>query len=275
MKLAFMTLGCPGWDLATICARGREYGFAGVDFRGYREDLDITTLPLFTTHAAATRTMLREAGLEVSGISSSIRVCDRSARGKNLEEAQRTIAAGRALGAGYVRVFGGGEGEGSRDELARIGGGMMEEILALDGAAALRWLFETHDRWVKAADCRMLLDRISHPAFGALWDMGHTSRIGGETPTETWEAIGGRVGACHVKDAVHEPGGARSMEDGWRYVTPGAGELPLAASIGLLEVHGVDGWLVFEHEKRWLPGLPEPEDIFPEFVRWVRPLLRP
>ena len=34
MKISFMTLGCPGWDLDTICARGREYGFDGVDFRG-------------------------------------------------------------------------------------------------------------------------------------------------------------------------------------------------------------------------------------------------
>ena len=36
-------------------------------------------------------------------------------------------------------------------------------------------LFETHDLWVKAADCQLLLDDIRNPAFGALWDMGHTS----------------------------------------------------------------------------------------------------
>ena len=35
MKIAFMTLGCPNWDLDTIITRGREYGFDGVDFRGY------------------------------------------------------------------------------------------------------------------------------------------------------------------------------------------------------------------------------------------------
>ena len=35
MKLAFTTLGCPNWDLDTICTRGKEYGYDGVDLRGY------------------------------------------------------------------------------------------------------------------------------------------------------------------------------------------------------------------------------------------------
>ena len=90
MKLGFLTLGCPSWDLDTICARGREYGYDGVDFRGCGEVLDITTLPLFTTQAASTRRKINDAGLEVSGISSSIRVCDAAARSANLERPFRS-----------------------------------------------------------------------------------------------------------------------------------------------------------------------------------------
>jgi sugar phosphate isomerase/epimerase len=274
MKLAFMTLGCPSWDLDTICSRGRAFGYDGVDFRGYLDALDITTLPLFTTGAAATRRGLESAGLTVSGVSSTIRVCDADAREDNREEAKRTIATASALGASIVRIFGGGDiGKHSREELAKIGRAGIEEILALDGAAGIHWLFETHDLWIKGRDCRLLLDSIPNPAFGALWDMGHTSRIGGESPDESYAAIGRRVGCCHVKDAVKDPKDPRAMEDGWRYVTPGSGQLPLAESIKLLREHGYDGWLLFEHEKRWIPSLPEPEEIFPAFVRWVKPLL--
>ena len=61
MKLAFMTLGCPNWDLSTICKRGREYDFDGVDFRGYLDSIDVTIRPEFTTSAGATRSMLAEA----------------------------------------------------------------------------------------------------------------------------------------------------------------------------------------------------------------------
>ena len=73
-----------------------------------------------------------------------------------------------------------------------------------------------------------------------------------------------------VKSATDSP---LAMEDGWRYVSPGTGELPLVESINHLKADGYAGWLLFEHEKRWHPNLPEPEEIFPAFVDWVRPLI--
>jgi hypothetical protein len=44
-------------------------------------------------------------------------------------------------------------------------------------------------------------------------------------------------------------------------------------SIALLNENGNAGWLMFEHEKRWHPNLPEPEEIFPKFVEWVKPVI--
>ncbi len=274
MKISFMTLGCPQWDLDTICARGREYGFDGVDLRGYLSGLDITLLPEFTVEAAQTRRKLDEAGLAVSGISSSIRVCVAEELDNNLEEARRTIAVAHEFDCENVRIFGGGDPKESRDTLAQQGRTCVEKILALDGARDLHWLFETHDLWVQAQHCRLLLDSISDPAFGALWDMGHTWRVGREKPADSYAAIGRRVGYAHVKDAVYEPGAVLAMEDGWRYVIPGTGQLPLAESIALLRQNGYRGWLLCEHEKRWHPTLPEPEEIFPAFVRWVQPLIK-
>jgi sugar phosphate isomerase/epimerase len=274
MKIAFMTLGCPNWDLDTICRRGQEYGFDGVDLRGYLNDIDITKLPMFTTHAAETRQQLADAGLAVSAISSSITVCDREKRANNLDEARRTIEVAQKFGCTNVRIFGGGNVETSTHaELAKVGLEGVEAILQLDGAAGLHWLFETHDNWIKSTDCTLLLDNITNPAFGALWDMGHTSRVGGETPQESYAAIGSRVGYTHVKDAVYDPQHAQAMKDGWRYVLPGEGQLPLAEAIGVLRQNGYDGWILFEQEKRWHPTLAEPEVAFPAFVKWVKPLL--
>ncbi|GAB4117348.1 MAG: sugar phosphate isomerase/epimerase [Roseiflexaceae bacterium] len=282
MKLSFMTLGCPKWDLDTICARGREYGFDGVDFRGYLDTLDITTLPMFSSAAEQTRRQLNDAGLAVSAISSSIRVCDPNARQANLDEAKRTIVTARGLGAGIVRIFGAGNLEQhTRNELAQIGCSMIEEILALDGAKDIHWVFETHDLWIKSEDCTLLLKSIPNPNFGALWDMGHTYRVGKETPEQTFAAIGPRVGYVHVKDATFDPDHPNAMNEtfadgpvkGWRYVIPGTGQLPLADSIGLLKATGYDGWLLCEHEKRWHPTLAEPEEIFPAFIAWAKPLI--
>ena len=70
-KISFMTLGCPEWDIDTICARGQEYGFDGIDFRGYLGTIDLSTLPEFTTSAAGTIQKIKDAGLEVSGVSTN------------------------------------------------------------------------------------------------------------------------------------------------------------------------------------------------------------
>ncbi|MFH1569231.1 MAG: sugar phosphate isomerase/epimerase family protein, partial [Gemmatimonadota bacterium] len=227
-----------------------------------------------TTGLRDTARRLRDAGLQVSCISSGISICEPERLEANLAEAARTIPVARALGCGRVRVFGNGDlGARSHGELADIGRETMARVLDLDGARDLLWMLESHDHWTRGADCRLILERVPAPAFGLLWDMGHTTRVGGETPAQTWDLVAGRVLYAHVKDAVHEPGHPRAMKDGWRYVPPGTGQLPLAEAIALLRQRAYDGWLMFEHEKRWHPELEEPEEIFPEFVRWIRPLI--
>jgi sugar phosphate isomerase/epimerase len=271
MKISFTTLGCPDWDLDTIISKASEYGFDGVDLRGIQETLDVTLLPAFASGAADARRRFSDAGLEVSGIASSIRICAPEMFAKNVEEARRTIAVAQALGCENVRIFGGGNPqEIGRERSADKGRECMEAILELDGAVDLHWLFETHDHWISSADCLLLLDRIPDPAFGVLWDMGHTPRAGDETPAETFAALGPRIGSTHVKDAVYDPEHALAMDDGWRYVAPGTGQLPLSEAIVLLQESGYDGWVIFEHEKRWHLELPEPEEIFPQFVAWAR-----
>jgi sugar phosphate isomerase/epimerase len=273
MKLAFTTLGCPAWDLDTVIDRGSVFGYDGVDFRGIQEEIDVTKLPEFNDGLGETKRKLSDAGLAVCGISSSLKVCDETAAEANLEEAKRTIPIAAELGVPNIRVFGMGNAEEkSKEELADIGQGMMEQVLALDGADQFKWVFETHDHWIKSSDCKLLLDRVTVPIFGALWDMGHTTRVGEEDPADTLSALGDRVFYAHVKDAVYDPYQENAMKDGWKYVPPGEGQLPLAKALGLLEDRGYAGYVMFEHEKRWHPTLPEPEDILPKYVSWFNGL---
>lgn len=267
-----MTLGCPEWSLDDVCRRGQAMGFDAVDFRGLGDALDVTTLAAFNSGAAETRRRIDNAGLEVSCISTSISLCDAAKRTANLDEARRTIGVAVAMGAKRVRVFGNGDISGGLPAAAAIGLGCMREILGLPGAREVVWCFETHDHWIRGRDARLLLDAIADPAFGALWDMGHTSRVGGESPGDTLGLIGSRIAYTHVKDAIHDPSHPMAMGDGWRYVPPGTGQLPLAESISLLAATGYDGYVTFEHEKRWHPTLMEPEEIFPKFVAWARSL---
>lgn len=273
MKLSFMTLGCPKWTLDDICRHGRAMGYDAVDFRGLGDALDITTLPAFTTDAEATRRRLEASGLVVSGISSSITVCDLAKRAANLDEARRTIEVAKAMGAGHVRMFGGGDVTGGREAAAAVGAETVRMILDLPGARDLTWGFETHDLWIAGKDAGLLLSAIPDRAFASVWDIAHTLRLSGESAKATYRFLAGRIGYTHIKDAVHRPGEPGSMGDGWRYVPPGTGELPLAGAIRLLRSAGYDGYFMFEHEKRWHPTLPEPEEVFPMFTSWMRGLV--
>ncbi len=274
MKISFTTLGCPSWDLETICRRGREYGYDAVDFRGLGKTLDVTTLPEFTTDAATTKKMLADAKLAMSALSSSITIADRDRRKAHLEEARRSIDVALRMGVPNIRVFG-GETKGITDlpELAKIGADCMREILALPDAAKLKWVFETHDVWIPSAEVRGLMELVNHPQFGVLWDMSHTMHVTNETPQQSYDAFGKWISYTHVKDAIYAPGHPQASKQGWRYVDAGTGELPLAEAVRVLAHNGYDGYLVFEHEKRWLPAMDEPEHAFPAFAKWARELL--
>ena len=269
------TIGCPEWDIETVCRRADEYGFEAVDFRGLGETLDVTRAEAFTDGLDRTEALLDEHGLEVSALSSSIGVCETDLAA-NRERAERLIPLARELGTEYVRVFGRGDAENrSRSELIGTAERTFEELLELDGAREVRWLVETHDNWTRGRDCRDLLDGVDDPNVGVLWDIGHTSRVGGETPRETYDLLGSDAEYVHLKDAVYDPDHPDAMDDGWRYVLPGDGELPLAEGVALLREEGFDGWVMFEHEKRWHPELAEPEEAYPAFVEWFGSLSAP
>ena len=270
MKVGFTTLGTPDWDLGTIIGRATDYGFDGVDFRGIGDEIDVTILREFSGDLGETAASIRGAGLQ-AGISTSLRICDASRMADNLAEAERTIPVAKALGMGVVRVFGGGTSKGNtKEDMAEVGGETMASVLQLEGANELEWVLETHDEWISSADCKLVLDRVPAENFGILWDIGHTSRVGDESPRISWDRMGERVKHLHIKDAVYDITHPDAMADGWRYVAPGKGELPLSEAVNLVQTKGYEGWIMFEHEKRWHRELPEPEEALPGFMRWIQ-----
>ncbi|WP_246310458.1 sugar phosphate isomerase/epimerase family protein [Halorarum halophilum] len=269
------TLGCPKWDIETVFTRASDYGFDGVDFRGLQENLDITRQPEFTSEMDQTRRLLDEAGLSVSALSSSIEICNSDSSEENVSRARRLLPIAHGLDVEYIRVFGKGDSDTQSDsEMARTGRTTMEQILSLEGATDVQWIVETHDNWTQSEDCRVLVDRVDSPNVSVLWDVGHTARTGSESPAETLETLGSSIEYVHIKDAVYEPDHEYAMDDGWRYVAPGTGELPLAETIQLLRRVCFDGWVLFEHEKRWHPELQDPEHAYPAFVDWFKNLSR-
>ncbi len=271
MKLGVSTLGCPEWTLDEILTRLPGYGYAGVELRGLGPDLDLTQSPHFAPVAIEeTRRRFADAGLAICGVDTSCNFSDPdpAARARNLEEGRRAIDLAATLGAPTVRVFGGGIGSESEraEAVKRVASALSDLGDQAAQTGAVRVVLETHDAFSTGAQAADVLRQAAHPQVRALWDLHHPFRHG-ETPTETFRALGPYVEQTHVKDS--KPGGT--------YCLLGEGDIPIREMLRLLksgdEKGGYDGWLNLEWEKRWIPALPDPDVAFPQYAARLRDYL--
>ncbi|MFH5182564.1 sugar phosphate isomerase/epimerase family protein [Paenibacillus sp. TAB 01] len=266
MQLSFTTLGCPEWELDVIIERAAAYGFDAIDFRGVTGEMNIYKLPAFSDQAQATRSRIRDAGLQVSCFSSSVHMVSRENYEKNLEEIKQYAKLCSIFDTRYIRVFGGAIGSVSREQAVEDmvrHFGEMGNVAKEHGA---KLLLETHDDWTSCADVRSVLEQVDPEAVGVLWDLHHPYRTKGEQPEQTWETLGRWIEYVHVKDSRLTPDSDR----GFQYCLLGEGDVPLNPIFQLLHSKGYSGYYTLEWEKKWHPQLAEADIAFPQYVRYMR-----
>jgi sugar phosphate isomerase/epimerase len=253
MKLAFSTLSCPTWDIEEIIDGARQSGYAGIELRGYQETLDLTcATPFVAANLAVTRSRFEEAGIELCCLGSSGVIGQ-----KNLAHVRAYCALAHDLGCPYVRLFGGKPA--SFAEAAAT----LHEMAEIAWSYAVTLVLETHDDFSTGAAVGKLLAEVNHPAARALWDLHHPFRLD-ESPEETLRSLGPYLSHVHIKDGLKDSG----------YTLLGDGDLPLKSMLAQLKAHGYDGFVSVEWEKRWHPGLAEPEIALPQHARVLREFLR-
>jgi sugar phosphate isomerase/epimerase len=268
MKLAFTTLGCPKWDMETIVSRAVEYGFDGVDFRGYLGELNIYRLPEFTTAAEETARRFRVAGLAIPCFSSSVRLMPK--KGEDLQAGLSEIKAYamlcRRFQAPFIRIFGGAIGDTPRPEAVKIAAANLRELVKAVDGHGIQLLVETHDDWLDCHHLAAVLETAGTPSAGIVWDTHHPYRMRGEAPSETCAVLGKRIRYTHWKDSRPQPHSERS----YQLCLVGAGDIPMREMLASLTGIGYDGYLTLEWEKMWVPEIEEPEAAFPAFVKHMR-----
>ncbi|MEO8882932.1 MAG: sugar phosphate isomerase/epimerase family protein [Devosia sp.] len=272
MKLSFSTLGCPAWSFDQVLAKGREYGFDGVAFRGIGQVLDLSKISEFLpSRRAETRQQLDDAGLFPSMMLTSARLLvEDEAVEENIKLAESHIDIAADFGSPFIRVFGGAIPGGlSHAAAIRRAAERLSRMGDYAGPRGVTVLLETHDDFVQPGLLRRVLEAADHSAVGALWDIHHPWRIAGLPVAEAWEALKPWIKSVDLKDSVTD----FSARLGYRYVELGQGEVPLHEALKLLKDGGYDGWLTFEWEKRWHPEIAEPEQSFPAFVAYMRDAL--
>jgi sugar phosphate isomerase/epimerase len=271
MKLSFTTLGCPAWTLRQIVENAAAMGYDGVDLRGLQEEIDVSKRPEFTTGLNETKRMFADHGVDISGIAISARyaVLDPAEKQAQFDETRRNMELAARLGTHILRVYGGRVPAGYTVEtimptlvenLRQIG----DEAQGFDVTLAL----ETHDDWTDSAVFARLMAEVNHPRVRVLWDLHHPFRTTGEAPEFTYANLGPYTVSIHVKDSKPNADGSHT------YVLLGEGDVPLKKMLDLLVAGGYDGYAILEWEKRWIPGLAEPEVVFPQYVAKMREWMR-
>lgn len=264
MKFAFSTVGCPKWDFDTIVARAREYGYDGVEIRGFLNESILTAANPFLTDPAKLRKMFESAGVEICCLASSIAMTQKRRRDEVLAgDLRKFIDTAEALGCPLVKVF----DAQVRPGQTRAGAGVElgDWLLPLGDYAAERGVsivIENALSFRAAKEMWSILDRLQHPSIACCWDVFNAALIG-ETPAVSVPTLNSKIQYVHVKDAKLGSLGAT-------YCKLGEGDVPVEKMIIRLRGVGFSGFVTVEWEKAWLPGLAEPEEVLPDSVTKLR-----
>ncbi|HKE58591.1 MAG TPA: sugar phosphate isomerase/epimerase family protein [Pyrinomonadaceae bacterium] len=270
MKLAFSTLGCPNWELKQITETARRLGYDGIELRALGGSLDLLARPEFApTEIANTRAYLDNQQLAICCVDTScaFHSPDRSERLAQVELAVAHAELAAALGAPLIRVFpdkiqpGANRVETSEyivECLRQIAEAMPSEVLVG---------LETHGDFARAEISAEIVTRANHPNVKLIWDVAN-SVAAGDSITEAAPLVEPYLAHVHLRDARPTP-----ASEHWLPVLAGRGNISFAETLAVLTRLNYDGYVSFEWEKYWQPGIEEPEIALPDFIGAIRNLV--
>lgn len=264
MKFAFSTVSCPKWDFETICARAKEYGYDGVEIRGFLNESILTASNVFLTDPNKLKSMFKYHGIEIACLASSIAMTWSKKKDRILvDDCRRFIDTAAAVGCSFVKVFDTTARPGHSRASAGVAFG--DWLLPLGDYAAEREvviLVEGALSFRSAKEIWAILDRLQHPSIAACWDVFNAALIG-ESPYLSVPVLNSKIQYTQVKDAKLGVLGAS-------YCKLGEGDVQVEKFLtGLLGI-GYTGWVTFEWEKAWLPNIAEPEEALPGAIKKLR-----
>ena len=265
--VAFSTLACPAWDIATVLSQATRHGYDGIEWRGGPHGHVQPGLPV--SRKTLVRRMSADAGVSAIAVTaySSLVSDDAAVRQANVSELCRYADLAAELDASRVRAFVGALPPGT--DPASCYARVVEALIAAADYAhrlGVSIALEPHDDFVHSAVIAEILRAAPHPALGVIWDIGNAASVG-EDPSDGYPLLHERLSYVQVKDG-------RGRGDHWQLTRLGEGDVPLRRAFELLAAGGYRGPLSLEWEYAWHPELDPPEIALPQAAAYIRGLWR-
>jgi sugar phosphate isomerase/epimerase len=269
MRLAFSTLGCPGWELREIVAGARKFGYDGVELRAVGGSLDLLSRAEFgPALLATTRTYFVNEGIEICCVDTScvFHSPDASERASQVEIALAHAELAAELGAPLIRIFpdkiqAGAQREETCDWIATS----LRQVAVLvpDGVNVG---LETHGDFARAEAAVEIVKVANHPRIKLIWDVAN-SVAAGDAIEHAARVVQPYLAHVHLRDAKPVTG-----SEHWVPVLAGRGRVSFAEAVAALRQLRYDGFVSFEWEKYWHPEIEDPEVALPDFINAMRDL---
>jgi sugar phosphate isomerase/epimerase len=264
MKFAFSTIGCPTWDFDTCVLRAKEYGYDGVELRGFLNESILTASNPFLSDPAKVRKTFADANIDICCLASSISYAQNKKQdAQAASDLKRFIDQAQQLACPQVKIF---DTQVKAGRSRSVGGVAFGDWLVplADYAADhdINIVIENALSYRSSKEIWAIVDRLNHPSIAVCWDIFNAATIG-EPPSVSVPTLNNRIQYVQVKDAKLGPLGAT-------YCKLGEGDVPVRKFLTRLRGIGYEGWVTLEWEKAWLPNLAEPEEIFPDAITKLR-----
>ena len=269
LKLSFSTWVCPEWTVAAIVDGMQSYGYDGVELRIGKGHLHGVELDSPGDYLADVRKQFDAANLAVSCISTSFTFAspDAAERLKTINNVKQCLRMADAVGAPYIRVFGGDippghEVTGVVDYIAEA----LDECTEYAEKEKMRSmiLVETHDAFSHSKYIAEVLSQVFSKKLGVLWDVLHPIRVL-ETVEDTYDAICDHVRHVHVHDATFNDDRTKIVA-----CAPGEGFVPMGRVTDLLKSGNFRGYLSLEA----LQENSDPDESLPAYAKYLKPLTK-
>jgi len=271
MRFAFSTLACPTWSFETIVSRAKEYGYGGVEVRGFLNESILTSANVFLSDPGKVREEFARAGVEIACLASSISFTGSRRKDRQLaEDVRRFVDTAQGVGSSYVRIFDTQVRPGqNRAQAAAAFAAWLSPLGDYAAERGVTIIIENALSFRQAKEMWLILEMFNHPAVGVCWDVFNAALLG-EPPSVSVPTLNNRIQYTQVKDALIGPLGAS-------FTKLGEGSVRVQDFLKRLRGIGYTRWVTFEWEKAWLPNLAEPEEVLPDALKklkeWTKPQL--
>jgi sugar phosphate isomerase/epimerase len=268
VKFAYSTLACPHWTVEEAVDAAVRYGYDAVEWRLADGEIIAPDTPEMVLRRI--RDGCAGNGIAVACLDSSCRVVQETPqeRANTIEAAQRMTDIATAIGAPFLRVFGGHVPQGmTRKAMIEPTAQVLNAIGTFATERGITIVLETHDDWSQSMDALELV-QTANSNISILWDIHHTYRSG-ESPDQSVAELGKSIAYVHVKDGCPQGSQAGTQEE-WELCLISEGVVPLREAFAALKREGYDGYLSLEWEKKWHPNIAEPEVALPQALPWLQ-----